>query len=554
MRPHINPVYKAASRGNIEPMNFEAPGILLAISIFLLIVAVIALVAAIRAVGSQRELLRSSAVMRAELIASEARYRLLAENATDVIWTVGLPDLRFSYISPSITRLRGLSVAEAMAETFPESVVPEQSERIRRIIEQKLAAFRAGEFPASEAQRIEVRQPCADGSVCTVEIIATFLTDGQGEVTGIQGISRDITRRKDRDQARLSREAVLGALARGARRLFNAIDKDEAMNLTLADLGRAVQADRVYVFENHREEGSSRLLASMRYEWVSKGISPQIDNPEMQGMAYDQAIPSWVDVLERGEPVQGLVADMAASERALLEAQGIVSIVVMPIFQGGEFWGQIGFDDCSRQHQWSRLEIDALEIAAGTVGAAIRGIRAEQELKRQVSTDSLTGLLSRRAFLKQARALYARSRAADQSLALLILDLDHFKAVNDTHGHPVGDEALKAFAGVCQLALRDDDLIGRMGGEEFGVVLRDVAAESAASVAEKLRAEVENTRVELHGLPLQITVSIGLALSGQGESDFAGLLKLADQALYRAKGGGRNRVESVSLIGSNAGR
>jgi diguanylate cyclase (GGDEF)-like protein/PAS domain S-box-containing protein len=492
-----------------------------------------------------RALATNMAGMRSELLGSEARYRMLAENATDVIWTVRLPDLRFTYISPSVTRLRGLSVADALAETFPESVVPEQQERVLRIIEQRVAAFKAGSFDPAAAERIEVRQPRADGGVCTVEIIATLLTSSDGEVVGIQGISRDVSKRKSRDQARLSREAVLGALARGARRLFNASDKNRAMEQTLADLGRAVCVDRVYVFENHCEPDTDRLAASMRYEWVNDGITPQIDNPDMHGMPYESAIPNWLDALQRGEPVHGLVADMAEQERTLLQAQGIISIVVMPIFQGGEFWGMIGFDDCTRQHQWNRLEIDALEVAAGTVGAAIRGIRAEQELKRQVSTDSLTGLLSRRAFLKSARQAYAEAHASDGSVALLILDLDHFKVVNDTHGHPVGDQALKAFASVCQLALRDDDLIGRMGGEEFAVLLREIDARHAGLVAEKLRAEVEVAQVELHGIPLQLTVSIGLALSGQGEGGFGGLLKLADQALYRAKRAGRNRVEEI---------
>jgi diguanylate cyclase (GGDEF)-like protein/PAS domain S-box-containing protein len=473
-------------------------------------------------------------------------YRDLVENAADVIWAVRWPDLRFTYVSPSVTRLRGVSVAQALAETFIDSIVPEQRERIARIIAQRAAAFRNGDFPASEAERIEVRQLCADGSSRPVEILATFLFNGQGEICGIQGISRDISRRKSRELQRQSREAVLGALARGARNLFNARDKDSAMNGLLAGLGQAVNVDRVYVFENHLDEPDGRLLASMRYEWLGPGISPQIDNPDMQSMPYDEAIPAWVETLGAGEPVHGLVSEMGPVERALLEPQGIVSIAVMPIFLDGEFWGQIGFDDCSRQVVWSRLEIDALEIAAATVGAAIRGIRAEQELKRQVSTDALTGVLSRRAFFEQARAACKSSQFEAGRCALLILDLDHFKAVNDTHGHPVGDEALRAFADVCRLTLRDDDLIGRMGGEEFAVMLQVKDESDAESVAEKLRREVEMTRVDIQGVPLSMTVSIGLALGGPGELDFSALLKQADQALYLAKRAGRNRVKKAT--------
>ncbi|MFU8831807.1 MAG: diguanylate cyclase domain-containing protein, partial [Wenzhouxiangella sp.] len=409
-----------------------------------------------------KDLAIKAEVIRGELAESEARYRLLAENATDVIWTVRLPDLAFTYVSPSITRLRGLSVEQAMAETFPGSVVPEQRKAIRRLIRNRIKRFERGEFNRPEAQRVEVRQQCVDGREITVEIIATLIVDENNTVTGIQGISRNVTARKQAEMGKQAREAILSALAQAARLLFSTNEKDNVMGEALAGLARAVGADRVYVFENHTEPQTGELLASMRYEWVGPGVEPQIPNPEMQGMNYCLAIPDWYRLLEGGEPVHGVAEDQPDVERSVMEAQSILSILIVPIFIDGLFWGMIGFDDCTRDRAWSQVEIDALGIAAATIGAAIRGIQAEQELQYLVSTDSLTGLCSRRIFMEEAQAAHRQALEQGHEMGLLIMDLDNFKQINDTYGHPVGDGALRAFAGVCRQALRDDDLIGRM--------------------------------------------------------------------------------------------
>ena len=474
---------------------------------------------------------------------SGSRYRLLAENATDVIWAVDWPNLDYTYISPSIRRLRGISVERAMSECLVDGVVPEQRNSIRKMIDQRVQAFKDGRIKSSESQRIQLRQHCADGSEKTVEIIASLSVDDNGEVTGIQGISRDVTARVRAEQDSRAREAILHALASAARMIFSSTDKHEVMEPALSQLGQAVGVDRVYVFENHRDRRTGELLASQRYEWCGPGIESELGNPEMQGMSYDRVIPNWRPKLAAGEVVHGLVTEMPDPERGLLSPQNIQSIAVVPIFLNGTFWGQIGFDDCSRRREWSQPEIDALEIAAGVIGGAINSIRVEEELRRLVSTDSLTGVSSRRAFLEQAEKLFEELGPRRHELALLLMDLDHFKNINDNHGHPAGDEALREFARICRRALRPDDLVGRTGGEEFGVVLKTADAEQAVRLAEKLRESVSSQPVKVESIELQLTVSIGVALASRGEEEFNGLLKRADDALYTAKRAGRNRVE-----------
>jgi diguanylate cyclase (GGDEF)-like protein len=157
--------------------------------------------------------------------------------------------------------------------------------------------------------------------------------------------------------------------------------------------------------------------------------------------------------------------------------------------------------------------------------------------------DSLTGVANRRGFLQAADRVMVRIRFAGRPAALLLFDLDRFKNINDKFGHGAGDAVLTAF---CQLAtslLRPTDLFGRIGGEEFAILLPDIARQDALLLAERLRAAFEATAHKVAERTLIATVSVGVAISDDASSDLAALLDVADQALYRAKASGRNRVE-----------
>jgi len=167
--------------------------------------------------------------------------------------------------------------------------------------------------------------------------------------------------------------------------------------------------------------------------------------------------------------------------------------------------------------------------------------QVEQRVQRLVGTDMLTGALNRRAFLEQGEAALARATRHGESLSLAMLDLDHFKALNDTYGHAVGDLALQAFATTCRESLRPYDLFARIGGEEFVVVLVDSRPEEAWSVLERLRQAVAAIELESEGEVVRFTVSLGLAVLG-GEGSLESGLAQADRALYRAKRSGRNRI------------
>jgi diguanylate cyclase (GGDEF)-like protein len=166
--------------------------------------------------------------------------------------------------------------------------------------------------------------------------------------------------------------------------------------------------------------------------------------------------------------------------------------------------------------------------------------RAENLYKTAAATDPLTGLLNRRGFLERAEALVARSSTGGR-ISALMFDLDHFKSINDRFGHTVGDEALRSFAKTIRTTMREGDIVGRLGGEEFAAVLTGTAAE-AAKAAERVRAAFEAAGLEVGGYRMGATVSIGAADAPATVCAIERLLSRADAALYAAKQSGRNRV------------
>jgi diguanylate cyclase (GGDEF)-like protein len=173
-----------------------------------------------------------------------------------------------------------------------------------------------------------------------------------------------------------------------------------------------------------------------------------------------------------------------------------------------------------------------------------------QQLRAAARTDAKTGLLNAAAWQREADTEIARVLRSRQSLALLLVDIDHFKQVNDTHGHLAGDQVLAALADVLRQQVRETDVVGRFGGEEFVVLLPGADTAEAIKVAERLRAQVGTMVTSAADVEVTVTVSIGAALLGQHGDELRALLTAADLALYRAKKAGRNQVCLSDRAGS----
>jgi diguanylate cyclase (GGDEF)-like protein len=182
-------------------------------------------------------------------------------------------------------------------------------------------------------------------------------------------------------------------------------------------------------------------------------------------------------------------------------------------------------------------DVTSLSDALGALEAA------RDDLARQAATDPLTGIANRRHFSEQAAKVIATAQRHGRPCALLELDLDGLKTVNDSHGHAVGDTLLLAFVNTCHLNLREGDILGRLGGDEFAVLLPETTLEQAMTIGERVRSAFENEELQVAGASIEPSVSVGVAaVSASSRATLEDLLRDADAALYEAKRSGRNRV------------
>lgn len=168
-----------------------------------------------------------------------------------------------------------------------------------------------------------------------------------------------------------------------------------------------------------------------------------------------------------------------------------------------------------------------------------------RELEWLATTDPLTGVYNRRYFMEFAAKEFWRSQRYSRVFSAIQMDIDHFAKIKDTHGHAVGDEVLKVFAANCLKVLRDSDVLGRLGGEEFSIILPETEMEGALIFAERFRQTVADLKVHVDDQVVHFTVSIGITIFRQNDTGIETVLGRADEALYLAKNGGRNKIVSA---------
>jgi len=197
----------------------------------------------------------------------------------------------------------------------------------------------------------------------------------------------------------------------------------------------------------------------------------------------------------------------------------------------------------------SVLSFEALlfTISIAFILLAMAKERTELRHRTAAMVDPLTGIANRRSFMQDAAQLAKSHVANPRPTAVLLIDLDHFKSINDRFGHALGDRALELFALTARHSVRSSDLLGRLGGEEFAAILADTSLDKAIAVAERIRTSFAQAALEVDNRPVGGTVSIGVVHCQDAVLDVHELLAQADQALYCAKENGRNRVEMATV-------
>jgi diguanylate cyclase (GGDEF)-like protein len=225
------------------------------------------------------------------------------------------------------------------------------------------------------------------------------------------------------------------------------------------------------------------------------------------------------------------------------------ALLSVPLRSKGRVLGVMNLNR-PRVDSFTRQEVRLAEAIAAQAALSIAGARLYQETLELSFTDALTGVPNRRQLSQRLEQEFSRSVRFGDPLSLLMVDLDHFKQINDVHGHAVGDGVLRGIALLLRRNVRKVDIVARYGGEEFCVVLPRVAKAEAMEVAEKLRRSVAAAALPgpEGGTPLHVTISVGVATLGIDADDAASLLEKADAALYEAKRLGRDRVAMATPL------
>ena len=225
--------------------------------------------------------------------------------------------------------------------------------------------------------------------------------------------------------------------------------------------------------------------------------------------------------------------------------KGLRSLKVFPLRTGDRAVGALVCASRSR-NALPDAALRELQLLADQAAGALVRARLHDRAEKLATLDGLTGLLNRRSMNTQLEARLRESRRYGRKISFILVDVDHFKRVNDTHGHPAGDAVLKGIAAVLKAQARETDLAARYGGEELALVLPETDAKGALAIAERLRKAIESSGHATEKGVLKVTASLGVSTAFDDADSVEGLIESADAALYRAKQGGRNRVERAT--------
>ncbi len=435
------------------------------------------------------------------------------------------------YWSDETYRILGLTPqsVDFTYEAYLNFVHPDDREFVKKSVLDALSRKK----PYSSDYRIVLR----DGSQRFVHSEAEVVFDHAGNPIKMHGTIQDITERKQIEEILRRRTDFEKTVAAISKRFVTLSDFDAAVSTSLADAGRLCKAGRAYLFQLR----DNSTIIDNTHEWCDEGVTPEKQN--LQNLP-STTFPWWMAKLNANDVIH--ITDVssmppeASAEKDILEKQGIKSLLAIPVYAEKTLMGFIGFDNVKTTGFWTAEDITMLQIMAEIMGNAIGRRQAEETIKIMAYHDALTQLPNRNLFQDHLEMAMSHARRNKTQVAVIILDLDDFKTINDSLGHQVGDSLLKAVAERLIKSVREGDTVARMGGDEFMVILPDFAqSQSAVVVTQKILSTLEQPFL-IDGNELHTTASAGISVFPDNTNDAESLIKQADIAMYLSKKNGKN--------------
>ncbi|WP_304083921.1 diguanylate cyclase [Maridesulfovibrio ferrireducens] len=417
---------------------------------------------------------------------SEKRFLDITDAAGEFIWETG-PDGSFIFVTGRAENILGYSAEELVGRSPFDFVDEDSSWEVRK---EFLDAAQEGRNFNSLVSKFVNR----DGHKLWLEFNGVPVMDEAGNVTGFRGATSDITAQRKALQDLQDREDMLQSISDSVQDALILMDDKGLVHFWNP------AAEKIFGFSSAEMMGKD-LRACVWLEDNVDGLEVSHEEKEGQSRLFSSYGSFTVNVRRK---------------------------------DGNVFPAEVLLSPLRRDDSW---------WVVGTIRDVTERKEAEDALRKLATTDPLTGLSNRRFFMERSEEELEKARRYNRSLSLLMLDIDFFKKVNDTYGHDAGDDVLKALSVVGLKVLRNVDVFGRIGGEEFSILLPDTDIDGAVLVAERIRNEIEQAKMQTRSGALTITVSIGVATVNEQICTLEHLLKAADLGLYAAKDAGRNLVK-----------
>ena len=382
----------------------------------------------------------------------------------------------------------------------------------------------------------EFRLKCKDNSEIWVRDYLKKILNDFSEDIKYEGVLVDITKQKNFKSEIFRRGIILEGVSYAAQQLLKSSSWVTSISSILEQLGYSTGVSRVFI-HHYYPNAETGEIEDETYHWLHPIFEMMLVKPELEQFPLLINEPDgWDAKFRDGKLVFGNRKDFSVIEQKILEKSEIISIMCVPIFVSGKYWGFIGLDNNTREREWTDLEVEALKTATNIIGAAVERKNLLDKLERIAVTDELTELLNRRGFMLLGEQQIRLGIRAQQPLALIFIDMDGLKWINDNLGHEEGDQAICDMADLLRLTFRDSDVIGRIGGDEFVAMLNVNREQTEKILLARLKGNINDFNAkQLRKFKVSASIGVSYFDVEGGISNIDEMLRHADDLMFEDK-------------------